>query len=50
VATIEGLLQDLNLAIETFVNGTSMSPIQIDTTQAATDTISYVATDSQSLT
>jgi len=41
---------DLNLGITTYVNGTEMNPIQLDTTQAATDTIAYVATDSQGLT
>jgi hypothetical protein len=40
---------DLNLGITTFVNGAQMSPVQIDTTQAATDTIDYVVTDSTGL-
>lgn len=42
-----GLQADLNLGIATFVNGTANSPVQIDTTQAATETIDYVVTDSQ---
>lgn len=49
-ATIEGPQQDLNLGIQTFVNGVAMSPVQIDTTEAATDTIDYVATDQNGLT
>ena len=49
-ATITGPQQDLNLGITTYVNGTEMSPVQIDTTQAATDTIDYVATDQNGLT
>jgi hypothetical protein len=49
-ATIEGPQQDLNLGITAYVNGAPMNPIQLDTTQAATDTIDYVATDSQGLT
>jgi hypothetical protein len=40
----------LNLGITTYVNGTATSPVQLDTTQAATDTINYVATDSEGLT
>jgi hypothetical protein len=49
-ATIEGPQADLNLGIVTYVNGTPMNPVQLDTTQAATDTIQYVATDSTGLT
>jgi hypothetical protein len=49
-ATITGPRGDLNLGIQTYLNGTLISPIQIDTTQAATDTIDYVVTDSQGLT
>jgi hypothetical protein len=49
-ATITGPQQDLNLGIQTFVNGVAMSPVQIDTSQAATDTIDYVATDEHGLT
>jgi hypothetical protein len=32
------------------VNGVAMSPVQIDTSAAATDTIDYVATDQTDLT
>jgi hypothetical protein len=39
-----------NLGIQTFLNGTPINPVQIDTTQAATDTIQYVATDQSGLT
>jgi hypothetical protein len=49
-ATITGPQADLNLGIGTYVNGTSMNPVQIDTTQAATDTVQYVATDQSGLT
>jgi len=49
-ATITGPQADLNLGIATFVNGTEMSPVQIDTTKAATDTIDYVVTDQSGLT
>ncbi len=49
-ATITGPEQDLNLGIATYVNGTEMSLVQIDTSQAATDTIDYVATDKNGLT
>jgi hypothetical protein len=31
-------------------HGTEMNPVQLDTSTAATDTIAYVATDSQGLT
>jgi hypothetical protein len=41
---------DLNLGIKTFLNGAPMNPIQLDTTQASTDTIQYVVTDSTGLT
>jgi hypothetical protein len=34
----------------TYVNGTPMNPIQLDTSTTATDTIAYVATDSAGLT
>jgi hypothetical protein len=44
-ATITGPQQDLNLGIETYVNGVEMSPVQIDTSAVATDTIDYVVTD-----
>ena len=36
---------DLNLGIKTYLNGTLVSNIVLDTTQVATDTIDYVATD-----
>jgi hypothetical protein len=48
--TITGPQQDLNLGITTFLNGTLTNSIIIDTTQAATDTIQYVATDQSGLT
>jgi hypothetical protein len=48
--TITGPQQDRNLGIQTFVNGTALSPVQINTTKAATDTIAYVATDQFGLT
>ena len=44
-ATITGPQADLNLDIKTFVNGIAMNSVQVDTTQAATDTIDYVVTD-----
>jgi hypothetical protein len=34
-ATITGPQADLNIGIETFVNGSPMSPVQIDTTQSS---------------
>jgi hypothetical protein len=49
-ATITGPTADLNLGIKTFLNGVALSPVQIDTSQAATDTISYVVTDQHGLT
>ena len=49
-ATITAPLADLNLGITTYVNGSPMSPVQINTTQAATDTVNYVVTDSAGLT
>jgi hypothetical protein len=49
-ATITGPTADVNLGIHTFVNGAAMSPVQIDTTEAATDTIDYVVTDQNGLT
>ena len=49
-ATITGRQADLNLGIKTYLNGTLTSNIVIDTTQAATDTIDYVATDQTGLT
>jgi hypothetical protein len=49
-ARITGPTADVNLDITTYVNGTLMNPVQLDTTQAATDTIQYVATDQSGLT
>ncbi len=49
-ATISGPQQDLNLGLSTFVNGVAMSPVQIDTSAAATDTIDYAAADQNGLT
>jgi hypothetical protein len=34
----------------TYLNGTEMSPVQIDTSEAATDTIDYVVIDQSGLT
>jgi hypothetical protein len=48
-ATITGPQADLNLGVNTFVNGAPMSPVQIDTSQVSTDTIDYVATDQNGL-
>jgi hypothetical protein len=42
---ISVLQADLNLGIQTYLNGAPMNPIVIDTSQAATDTIDYVVTD-----
>ncbi len=44
-ATITGPQADLNFDIKTFLNGAFVSSIALDTTQAATDTIDYVVTD-----
>jgi hypothetical protein len=49
-ASIAGPQADLNLDITTYVNGIETSPMQIDTSTTATDTIDYVVTDSQGLT
>ena len=49
-ATITGPQADLNLGITTYVNGVAVSPVQIDTSTAATDTIDYVANDQNGLT
>jgi hypothetical protein len=43
-ATITGPQADLNLGITTYVNGTPMNPLQIDTSTVATDTIAYATT------
>jgi hypothetical protein len=45
-----GQAADTNLGYETFLNGTLVSNIAIDTSQVATDTIDYVATDQTGLT
>jgi hypothetical protein len=49
-ATITGPQTDLDLGITTYVDGTEMSPVQIGTSEAATDTIEYVVTDQNGLT
>ena len=49
-ATITAPQADLNLGIKTYLNGTLTSNIVIDTSQAATDTIDYVAADPSGLT
>jgi hypothetical protein len=49
-ATITGPQQDLNLGTKTYLNGALTSNIVIDTTETATDTIDYVATDQSGLT
>jgi hypothetical protein len=41
---------DTDLGYQTFLNGTLVSNIVIDTSQVATDTIDYVATDQFGLT
>ena len=48
-ATITGPRADLNLGIQTYLNGDMMSPIAIDTSAAATDTIAYLVTDQNGL-
>jgi hypothetical protein len=48
-ATITGPQQDLNLGIQTYLNGVLTSPIELDTSAAATDTIDYVVTDESGL-
>ncbi len=45
-----GQAGDTDLGITTFLNGTLVSNIAIDTSQVATDTIDYVATDQNGLT
>jgi hypothetical protein len=45
-----GQAGDTNLGYETFLNGTLVSNIAIDTSQVAADTIDYVATDNNDLT
>lgn len=49
-ATITGPQPDLNLGIHTFLNGSLMNPLAIDTTAPATDTIDYVVTDQNGFT
>jgi hypothetical protein len=49
-ATITGPQADLNLGIKTFLNGTLVSNIVLDTSHVATDTIDFVATDGAGLT
>ena len=46
-ATITGPQADLNLGIKTFLNGTLVSTITLDTSATVTDTIDYVATDGE---
>jgi hypothetical protein len=45
-----GQAGDANLGYQTFLNGTLVSNIVLDTSQVATDTIDYVATDTAGLT
>jgi len=45
-----GQAGDTNLGYQTFLNGTLVSTINIDTSQVATDTIDYLATDTDGLT
>jgi hypothetical protein len=47
--TAQGQAGDTDLGYQTFLNGTLTSNITIDTSQVATDTINYVATDSSGL-
>jgi Domain of unknown function (DUF5011) len=50
-ATITGPTDaDKNLGLKYFLNGALVSDIVIDTTQVATDTVQYVATDPNGLT
>ena len=48
--TITGPQQDRNLGVATYVNGTALSPVQLDTREATPDTIAYIVTDSFGLT
>jgi hypothetical protein len=48
--TITGPTADLNLGVTTYVNGIETSPVQIDTSAAATDTIDYAVMDQNGLT
>ena len=45
-----GQAGDTNLGLKTFLNGTLVSNIVLDTSNVATDTIDYVATDTAGLT
>jgi hypothetical protein len=45
-----GQAGDTDLGYQTFLNGTLVSTITIDTSQIATDTIDYVVTDTAGLT
>ena len=45
-----GQAGDANLGYQTFLNGTLVSNILLDTSEPATDTIDYVATDQNGLT
>ena len=45
-----GQAGDTNLGYKTFLNGTLVSNIVVDTSAVATDTIDYVATDTDGLT
>ena len=49
-ATITAPEQDKNLGIKTYLNGTLVSDIVLDTSTTTTDTIDYVATDHNGLT
>jgi hypothetical protein len=44
-ATITGPQADLNLGLKYFLNGALVSDIVLDTSEVATDTIDYVASD-----
>jgi len=48
--TGRGQAGNTNLGYQTFLNGTLVSNIVIDTSEPATDTIDYVATDTAGLT
>ncbi len=50
IDTGPGQARDTNLGYQTFLTGTLVSNIVIDTSQVATDTIDYVATDTDGLT
>jgi hypothetical protein len=49
-ATIIGPQADLNLGVQTYLKGTLVPNIIIDTSAAATDTVDYVVTDQNGLT